>query len=68
MKGAVELFVSGSSKIDCYTLSKKYIGCIINPNRKAVRRKKKLRCYQPERNITWLVINAKIFQVTEMLI
>lgn len=40
MKGAIEIFVSGSSKIDYYTLSKKYTGCIINPDRKAVGRKK----------------------------
>lgn len=40
MKGAIELFISGSSKIDYHTLSKKYTGCIINPNRKTVCRKK----------------------------
>ena len=40
MKGAIELFVSDSSKIDYYALSKKYTGCIINPNRKAVCREK----------------------------
>lgn len=40
MKGAIELFASGSSKIDYYTLSRKYTGCIINPNRKAACRNK----------------------------
>lgn len=66
MKGAIELFVSGSSKIDLLHTFQKIHWLHNKSQQKGSMQKLKLRCHQLKRNITWLVINAKIFQVTEI--